>query len=219
MPLPSRFHDLLPRLRPQLFQAAEDQVAARLALPYPPSGLSQQTHDSTRLAAMAPSEIARTYGLAATGRARLSTRACTRPLFPGSREPRFSAKGSIRTASGSPRYRIVMPATRDRRGMTLVEVMVSALVLGVMAVAVLSSSTLLAKMSREASDQLAQVQGSRSGLDNNDITAFDSLAVGTYSQSVDARGIATTGGAYTRTVIVDQPAGGAKRIRVLMSKN
>ncbi|MHB0962194.1 MAG: type II secretion system protein [Gemmatimonadaceae bacterium] len=112
-----------------------------------------------------------------------------------------------------------MPTTRDRRGMTLVEVMVSALVLGVMAVAVLSSSTLLAKMSREASDQLAQVQGSRSGLDNNDITAFDSLAVGTYSQSVDARGIATTGGAYTRTIIVDQPAGGAKRIRVLMSKN
>ena len=214
MPLPSKFNDLVRRLRPQSFQAAADQLAALLTL---------RDHSailSAWLAAMASREIAHTSELAATavrGSARASHTLV--PLFPDSREPRFSANDCTRTASGSPRYRMVMSATRARRGMTLVEVMVSALVLGVMAVAVLSSSTLLAKMSREASDQLAQVQGSRSGLDNNDITAFDSLAVGIYSQSVYARGIATTGGAYTRTIIVDQPAGGAKRIRVLMSKN
>ena len=59
MPLLSKFYNLLPRLRPQVFQAAEDEATALLTLPDSPIVLSAQNQDSARLAAVASSEIAR----------------------------------------------------------------------------------------------------------------------------------------------------------------
>jgi len=109
---------------------------------------------------------------------------------------------------------------RSRLGATVIEVVVAATLLGIVAGAVARTAVILMQENRISLDQVAQSQATRTQAERYRSIPFDELAVGTYRFPVDSSGAVDTlsaGGARdTLVVVITAPrpdAPEAKRIQ------